>query len=43
VFTVYAPSGIDEQEVQRHLENIRDYVMIVVPQAQVEMLQIFGT
>ena len=42
VFTVYAPEGIDEQAVQRHLEDIRDYVMIVAPQAQVEMLKIFG-
>lgn len=42
VFTVYAPVGIDPLAVERHLEDIRDFVMIVAPQAQVEMLQIFG-
>ena len=41
-FTVYAPAGIDPLVVERHLEDIRDYVLIVGPQAQVEMLQIFG-
>jgi len=42
VFTVYVPAGIDPLVVERHLEDIRDYVLIVAPQAQVEMLQIFG-
>lgn len=42
VFTVYAPAGIGEPPVQRHLEDIRDYVMIVVPQAQVETIRVFG-
>lgn len=42
VFTVYAPAGIDVQAVQKHLEDIRDYVMVIAPQAQVELLQVFG-
>lgn len=42
VFTVYAPAGIEEQAVQYHLENIREYVMLITPQAQVEVLKVFG-
>ncbi len=43
VFTVYAPAGIDEQTIERHLEDIRGYVMVIAPAAQVELLKIFGT
>jgi DNA/RNA-binding domain of Phe-tRNA-synthetase-like protein len=43
VFTVYAPSGIDEQAVQRHLEDIRDYIMLFAPQANIDLLKVFGT
>ena len=42
VFTVYAPTGIDEQLVTHHLQDMRDYVLIIAPQAQVELLQVFG-
>lgn len=42
VFTAYAPAGIGPQAVERHLEDIRDYVMIIAPQAQVESLKIYG-
>lgn len=42
VFTVYAPAGIDELTVQKHLEDIRDYVMVVAPVSRVELLQVFG-
>lgn len=42
LFTVYAPAGIDELTVQKHLEDIRDYVMVVAPLSQVELLQVFG-
>jgi DNA/RNA-binding domain of Phe-tRNA-synthetase-like protein len=43
VFTVYAPAGIDPSAVEKHLEELRDYVLIVAPQARVEMLSIFGS
>ena len=43
VFTVYAPSGIEEQAVQRHLEDIRDYIMLFAPQTNVDLLKVFGT
>ena len=42
VFTAYAPAGVEVQAVERHLENIRDYVMIIAPQAQVQSLNIYG-
>ena len=42
VFTVYAPNGIDEQAVARHLQDIQVYVMITAPQAQVELLSVYG-
>jgi DNA/RNA-binding domain of Phe-tRNA-synthetase-like protein len=42
LFTVYAPAGISPQTVHAHLQDIRDYVLIVSPQAQVERLQVYG-
>ena len=42
VFTVYVPAGIDEQIITQHLEDIRDYVMVVAPQAQAELLKVYG-
>lgn len=41
VFTVYAPSGIDEQSVVHHLEHIRDNVLIFAPQSEVELLKVY--
>ena len=43
VFTVYAPVGIDQSAVEKHLEELRDYVLIIAPQAHVEMLKVFGS
>ena len=42
VFTVYAPAGINEQTVIQHLQDIREYVMIIAPQARVELLKVYG-
>ena len=42
VFTVYAPAGINEQAVMQHLQDIREYVLIIAPQAQAELLKVFG-
>jgi DNA/RNA-binding domain of Phe-tRNA-synthetase-like protein len=42
VFTVYAPAGIDEQIIETHLRDIRDYVMLIAPQTQVELLEVYG-
>ena len=43
VFTVYAPPGIEERDVDRHLEDIRDNVTMIAPEASVELLETFGT
>lgn len=43
VFTVYAPAGINEQLIMRHLQDMREYVLVVAPQAEVELLEVFGT
>lgn len=42
VFTVYAPAGINEQAVTQHLQDIQEYVRIIAPQAQVELLRVYG-
>lgn len=42
LFTTYAPAGIEEQAITRHLEEIRDNVLLVAPGAQVGMLQVLG-
>ena len=41
VFTTYVPPGIDEQVVENHLQDIRDYILIFAPQAQVELLHVY--
>ena len=41
IFTVYAPPGIDEQTVGEHLQRVKENVMIVTPQAQVELLKVY--
>lgn len=41
VFTVYVSAGIDEHAIKEHLEDIRDYVMLVAPQARVELLKVY--
>ena len=42
VFTVYAPAGIEEQLVAQHLKDMRDYVLVIAPESQVELLDVFG-
>ena len=42
LFTVYAPPGIKPGMVLHHLETIRDNVLVVSPEGQVELLQVFG-
>jgi DNA/RNA-binding domain of Phe-tRNA-synthetase-like protein len=42
-FTVYAPAGIDGQAIMQHLQDMRDYVMVIAPQAQVELLKVYGS
>jgi DNA/RNA-binding domain of Phe-tRNA-synthetase-like protein len=42
LFTIYAPEGIDPAKVEKHLGDIRDLVLLVTPNAKVEMLQVVG-
>jgi DNA/RNA-binding domain of Phe-tRNA-synthetase-like protein len=40
LFTVYAPSGIGAEAVRAHLEDIRDNVLMISPQAEAESLEV---
>ena len=42
LFAVYAPAGIGAAAVQRHLEEMRDNVLLIAPQAQVEILRAYA-
>lgn len=42
VFTVYAPPGVEEKQVEQHLQDIQETVLVASPQAQTEMLQVFS-
>ena len=42
IFTVYAPPGIHEQNMAQHLQSIEENVLFFAPQAQIELLQIYG-
>ena len=42
LFAVYAPGGIEPSTVQAHLEDIRDYVLILARHASVQTLQVFS-
>ena len=41
-FTVYAPAGIGEDAVLNHLHDLRENVLCIALNAQVELLQVFG-
>jgi DNA/RNA-binding domain of Phe-tRNA-synthetase-like protein len=38
LFAVYAPAGIGEGDVRRHLEDIRANVLLVAPEAKTELV-----
>ena len=42
LFTVYAPAGIDRETVRQHLQDIRSYVLLVTPEAQTTLLNVYG-
>jgi len=42
MFVVYAPAGIEAEAVHRHLEEIRDNVWLIAPEAAVEELHVYG-
>jgi DNA/RNA-binding domain of Phe-tRNA-synthetase-like protein len=42
MFVVYAPPGIGEMAVQKHLNDIRENVTLIAPQAEVQSLETFA-
>jgi DNA/RNA-binding domain of Phe-tRNA-synthetase-like protein len=42
VFTVYAPAGIEGRAIESHLQDMRDYVRVIAPQATVELMEVYG-
>ena len=42
LFTVYAPKGIEVQAVESHLDDIRAFILIFAPQAQVELHRVYS-
>jgi DNA/RNA-binding domain of Phe-tRNA-synthetase-like protein len=43
LFTVYAPSDIGEQAVHNHLQDIQANILLIAPEADVELLEVYGT
>ncbi len=41
LFTVYAPPGVDAVLVEKHLGDLRDNVLLIAPQAEVELLAVY--
>jgi DNA/RNA-binding domain of Phe-tRNA-synthetase-like protein len=42
VFTIYAPGGINPDAVQAQLEQIRDNVLLIAPEAETETIQVIA-
>ncbi len=42
LFTVYAPEGIAPEAVQRHLEDTRDFVWLIAPDAEVVESRVYS-
>ena len=42
LFTVYGTSGIDPSDLKSHLETIRENVMVVSPEAEVELMEVYS-
>jgi len=43
LFAVYAPEGIEVEATRQHLEDIHENVLLVSPEARVELLEVFGS
>jgi DNA/RNA-binding domain of Phe-tRNA-synthetase-like protein len=41
LFTVYAPEGITPEAVRCHLEDTRDFVWLIAPEAEVTELEVY--
>jgi DNA/RNA-binding domain of Phe-tRNA-synthetase-like protein len=43
LFTTYAPSGISHGAVRKHLQHIQSSVLLITPEAETEMLDVYPT
>lgn len=43
LFTTYAPSGITHETLREHLQHIRSNVLLITPEAETEMLDVYPT
>ncbi len=43
LFTGYAPPGIGDQAVYHHLQDIKANVKLIAPDAETELLEVYGT
>lgn len=41
-FTVYVPAGIGEELIVQHLQDIRNYVLVIAPETELEIIDIYG-
>jgi DNA/RNA-binding domain of Phe-tRNA-synthetase-like protein len=42
-FSVYAPPGIGEEAVYQHLQDIQANILLIAPEAETELLKVYGT
>jgi len=42
VFTIYAPAGVPVDDITRQLEEIRDNIRLITPEAAVEVLEVYS-
>jgi DNA/RNA-binding domain of Phe-tRNA-synthetase-like protein len=42
IFTTYAPSGVGEEAIKHHLQEIQHNVELIAPNAKIELLKVFG-
>jgi DNA/RNA-binding domain of Phe-tRNA-synthetase-like protein len=41
LFVVYAPPGIEKSKTFQHLQDIQNYVRIIAPESEVELLKVY--
>lgn len=43
LFTVYGVPGIDCEKIYRHLKDIEAYILVIAPEAEVKLLEVYST
>ncbi|GAI92411.1 unnamed protein product, partial [marine sediment metagenome] len=38
---VYAPPGIEKSKIFQHLQDIQNYVHIIAPESEIELLKVY--